>query len=433
MSRGPNLAEDALRGYDPGALLATLLTAETQEDLDADELLTAVTGWERLLSIATAAQATALRRLDAAMTAEITELRGRRDLEATQEAVEEVALALRTSHRTATARLDLADRLQALPATASSLRSGTLGVTHARVLVDALTGLEPALPEAVRARLDALLTQAAVERRLTPAQLRTRARRLVLTLDPHGSVQRRRQAVRGRDVSCRPDEHGMAWLSAYLPAPAARACADALTAHARAGLEADPDDGRGLGARRADALVNLVLTGHADGNPPHDAATPATVTVALNVTVPITALAGVSDEPGELTGHGPLDASTVRLLADTPGTVVRRLLTDPADGRLLQVGSTTYRPSAMLDRFVRLRDVTCRWPGCVRPAHSCDLDHVIPWPHGGTTAENLLALCRRHHRLTTLGRFEIARDPHDGTTHLDTPLHRRYERDPGPD
>jgi hypothetical protein len=433
MSRGPTLTEDALRACDPGTLLATLLEAETDESLGADQLLTAVTGWERLLSIATAAQATALRRLDAAMTAEINALRGRADLDPTQEAVEEVALALRTSHRSATARLDLADRLQALPAAAQALRTGALGVTHARVLVDALTGLEPPLPERVRQRLDALLTQAAVERRLTPGQLRTRARRLVLTLDPHGSVQRRQAAMRGRDVSCRPDENGMAWLSAYLPAPAARACADALTAHARAGLQADPDDNRGLGARRADALVNLVLTGHADGNPPADAATPATVTVSLNVTVPITALDGTSDEPGELQGHGPLDASTVRLLADTPGTVVRRLLTDPANGRLLEVGASTYRPSRMLDRFVRLRDVTCRWPGCERPAHSCDLDHAIPWPNGGTTAENLLALCRRHHRLKTLGRFDLTRNPDDGSTSVDTPLERRYERDPGPD
>jgi hypothetical protein len=33
-----------------------------------------------------------------------------------------------------------------------------------------------------------------------------------------------------------------------------------------------------------------------------------------------------------------------------------------------------YRPSAALERFVRCRDLTCRFPGCDRPAEFCDVD-----------------------------------------------------------
>jgi hypothetical protein len=60
-----------------------------------------------------------------------------------------------------------------------------------------------------------------------------------------------------------------------------------------------------------------------------------------------------------------------------------------------------YRPSATLDRFVRCRDMTCRFPGCRQPADVCDLDHTIASPIGPTCASNLKCLCRKHHLLKT--------------------------------
>ena len=59
----------------------------------------------------------------------------------------------------------------------------------------------------------------------------------------------------------------------------------------------------------------------------------------------------------------------------------------------------TYRPSARLIAFVKGRDGGCRFPGCHTPARHVDLDHVIPHPEGPTSAKNLMALCRRHHRI----------------------------------
>jgi hypothetical protein len=58
---------------------------------------------------------------------------------------------------------------------------------------------------------------------------------------------------------------------------------------------------------------------------------------------------------------------------------------------------------------VALRDRTCVFPWCTRPArrcrpddHSCDDDHVRPRAGGGVTCScNLAPLCRRHHRLKT--------------------------------
>jgi hypothetical protein len=55
-----------------------------------------------------------------------------------------------------------------------------------------------------------------------------------------------------------------------------------------------------------------------------------------------------------------------------------------------------YRPSAQLERFIRCRDMTCRFPGWDRPAEFADIDHTIPYPLGLTHASNLKCLCRKH-------------------------------------
>jgi hypothetical protein len=59
-----------------------------------------------------------------------------------------------------------------------------------------------------------------------------------------------------------------------------------------------------------------------------------------------------------------------------------------------------YRPSRPLDRFVRLRDRRCRFPGCRARIRRCDLDHRVPYPHGPTAHGNLEGLCEFHHRLS---------------------------------
>jgi hypothetical protein len=118
----------------------------------------------------------------------------------------------------------------------------------------------------------------------------------------------------------------------------------------------------------------------------------------IQVMVPLSTLLG-GDEPGELVDHGPIDAATVRELAYSSDATWRRLLTDPVSGAVLELGAHTYVPGRALDRFVRKRDRTCRFPGCPRNADRCDLDHTVPFPAGSTVPRNLAALCRHHHLL----------------------------------
>ncbi|PWD51018.1 hypothetical protein C8046_10525 [Serinibacter arcticus] len=87
-----------------------------------------------------------------------------------------------------------------------------------------------------------------------------------------------------------------------------------------------------------------------------------------------------------------------------------------------------YRPSAPLDDWVRRRDLWCTAPGCEVPAAADDVDHVIPYPAGPTSEENLHALCRHDHLLKTRGSLTVTRHP-DGTTTWRTRLGQAFHRD----
>jgi Domain of unknown function (DUF222) len=93
-----------------------------------------------------------------------------------------------------------------------------------------------------------------------------------------------------------------------------------------------------------------------------------------------------------------------------------------------------YRPSAKLDEFVRVRDMTCRFPGCEEPAEFCDIDHTIAYPTGPTHPSNLKCLCRKHHLLKTFwtgidgwADQQLA----DGTVIWTAPTGKRYKTLPG--
>lgn len=76
-------------------------------------------------------------------------------------------------------------------------------------------------------------------------------------------------------------------------------------------------------------------------------------------------------------------------------------LSDLDAKRWRQRMTTQYRPTPELRAYIHGRDGTCRYPGCNVPAQKCDIDHVIPFPTGPTTPDNLHCLCRYHHNLKT--------------------------------
>jgi hypothetical protein len=90
-----------------------------------------------------------------------------------------------------------------------------------------------------------------------------------------------------------------------------------------------------------------------------------------------------------------------------------------------------YVPSKKLAEFVRCRDLTCRWPGCDRPAFDCDIDHTVPYADGGPThASNLKCYCRTHHLVKTFWGWRDQQLP-DGTIILNSPSGKTYVTTPG--
>ncbi|CAN5492659.1 HNH endonuclease signature motif containing protein [soil metagenome] len=92
-----------------------------------------------------------------------------------------------------------------------------------------------------------------------------------------------------------------------------------------------------------------------------------------------------------------------------------------------------YRPSTTLADHVRIRDLTCRYPGCDRPAEFTDIDHTIAWPTGLTHPSNTACLCRKHHLLKTFwtgaGGWAETQLP-DGTIVWTTPAGVTYQTHP---
>jgi Domain of unknown function (DUF222) len=87
-------------------------------------------------------------------------------------------------------------------------------------------------------------------------------------------------------------------------------------------------------------------------------------------------------------------------------TVLERWRCDSSWGRILMegesavldAGRTTYQPNPAQRRALAARDKGCMVAGCGRKARWCQAHHVVPFPAGPTSMENLVLLCHRHHK-----------------------------------
>ena len=98
-----------------------------------------------------------------------------------------------------------------------------------------------------------------------------------------------------------------------------------------------------------------------------------------------------------------VSAATAQGLACDAGKVV---MTHGSGGEVLDVGRKMRTVPPALRRALAARDRRCRFPGCT--ARRCDAHHVRHWAHGGATRlDNLVLLCRRHHRAVHEGGLRV--------------------------
>jgi hypothetical protein len=223
----------------------------------------------------------------------------------------------------------------------------------------------------------------------TATQTKAWLRRFVARVEPDRHQVRTRRALADRQVWVGHEDDGVSWLHALLPTADAIRIDQSLTHQAKL----LPADHRTLDNKRADLLADLLMGRDGTGT--------ARAGATIAVKVPITTLAGLTDQPGEsFDGQFALPADLVRDLAREPGTLFYRVLTDPL-GHILDVAELGRFASSKLRVAVNVRDGTCGVPTCSRPATECDLDHEEPHPRGPTSGDNLRPLCRRHHRMKT--------------------------------
>ncbi|WP_374271042.1 DUF222 domain-containing protein [Actinoplanes sp. M2I2] len=69
-------------------------------------------------------------------------------------------------------------------------------------------------------------------------------------------------------------------------------------------------------------------------------------------------------------------------------------------GQILDTGRARRLATGPLRRALHVRDRGCAFPDCDRPPRWTDAHHLTAWSNGGPTSlDNLVLLCRHHHRL----------------------------------
>ena len=178
--------------------------------------------------------------------------------------------------------------------------------------------------------------------------------------------------------------------------------ADALGLVAESALAADLD--RGTAGDRYQVVLHVeaetLRAGTSGQATDVRALAPAVAAANVSAETPGDAAVDVSAETPA--GHAALEdadglrvsAQTARRMACDAGAVVMQ---HAPDGAVLNVGRKTRTIPPALRRALQTRDQQCRFPGC--SARRCDAHHVRHWADGGRTRlDNLVLLCRRHHR-----------------------------------
>ncbi len=238
-----------------------------------------------------------------------------------------------------------------LPATRDALAAGQVSAQHVGAIchVVGLVGVEHA-----RAAEPILLGLA---KRADPGVVRRAAAHLHATLDAHAAQAALDRTYERRGVTLSV-AHGRAYLDGVLDLEAAEVLQSALMPLMTPG----PGETRTAPQRRADALVDLARRAL------DTAALPALGGARPHLTVVVDAAA---------LGSG------------------RGAVTLPWTGAAVPVATVA------------------RW-GCDARLTFCDAHHVVHWSAGGATdLDNLVLLCRHHHRTLHTGHWHLTRPEHD--------------------
>lgn len=250
---------------------------------------------------------------------------------------EEIATALRMSGSTAQSRIDVARTLmQHLPGATAALAIGDISPAHANVIAREIAQLirQGVLPEVLKLIEDEAVAHAEFH---TPAQVANKVRSCIAMFAPEQFEAAAVEEKSARKVSYFPSANGMATIVAFLPAPDAQTimlaidrlanktngiAKEKLRNYRRSTGQSDVDNAERfnltdfsedlmdpMDAHRADAITaiaTMFLETNEDQIMNHGRP------VTVNLTIDLPTLLGLAENPGQLSGYGPIPASVDR-------------------------------------------------------------------------------------------------------------------------
>ncbi len=263
-----------------------------------------------------------------------------------------------------------------LPATRDALAAGQVSAQHVGAIchVVGLVGVEHA-----RAAEPILLGLA---KRADPGVVRRAAAHLHATLDPHAAQAALDRTYERRGVTLSVT-NGRAYLDGVLDVEAAEVLQTALMPL----MTPVPGEGRSAPQRRADALVDLARRALDSGQLPGLGGRRPHLSVVVEAQV-LQSGRGAVTLPW--TGTAVPAATVARWACDAHLTPVVATAVRGGGWRPLAVGRSSRTPAF------------------------CDAHHVVHWSAGGATdLDNLVLLCRHHHRTLHTGHWHLTRPEHD--------------------
>jgi hypothetical protein len=282
------------------------------------------------------------------------------------------------THATASDQVEVLRQLTSLPQTETAFAQGDISYRHAALI--ARTAGQ--LGDKFEPQAETILVTAAKE--LDPWRLKRVTVQLRHCLEPDGVLNDANETYDRRFVHLSQTLDGIFRLDGQLDSEGGAALRTAL--EALMGPPAE-DDYRTATQRRADALVELARQRLDAGTLPEVAGQKPHLVVNVD-------MATLRKEPGSM-------AAELEWSLPIPAETARRLACDSAitpiiDGRADHTGRV---PAGATRWALVARDRGCRISSCDRPPAWCEPHHIKHWADGGAkTLDNLVLLCRRHHR-----------------------------------
>lgn len=288
----------------------------------------------------------------------------------------------------------------ALPVTRAALAEGVLGADHVEEIVQAVADVPDWAPGEARELVETTLVAEA--RAADPGYVRAVGKELLTRIDQDGNPPREQElAAPANSLRYHRTRTGRMHLTGDIEPETAELLDAMLSPLSKPQPVSDTiPDQRNATQRLGDAFCAVVHAAAHSGELPAEGGERPNVNVTLDYDKLVAGIGHATLELGD-----PIPASAVRRMACDANLIPMVLDTDSVP---LALGRTYRLVTKNLRRALIRRDRGCTMPGCDLRARWCEAHHIRAWLDGGVTdIDNLVLLCRRHHRLIEHSPWEV--------------------------